>query len=177
MRKIFVTGMSGTGKSTLTKEFEKRNIPAFDIDQIIGSCNWYDKTTGKQEDYYTGLGKEWLYNHEWICDFDWIRKRVESYPNEKMVIVAGSTTNQKSFLDYFDQIFLLQLDNETLKDRLTHRTTNDFAQDKSEQEYIIETKDDFEKDMINYGAIVLPATLPTETLADMIVKNIYNPKN
>ncbi len=51
MGKFYITGVSGTGKSTLVQELVNRGIAAFDMDLIAGLCHWRNKvhpvTTGR----------------------------------------------------------------------------------------------------------------------------------
>jgi broad-specificity NMP kinase len=172
MKKIFITGSSASGKSTLGEELKKRGFAVIGIDETIGSCNWYKCGTHEVENYHPGLGKEWLKNHEWICDFKQIEKKIDSYSDMKVVFVVGITTNQYDFLDKFDQVFLLKIDPDTLLHRLKNRTTNNFGKDASEQEFLLEINESFEKRMEDIGAIALDSTEPVKELADSVIQKI-----
>lgn len=171
MKKIYITGISASGKSTLGKELEKRGYPVVDIDET-GACKWYRNDTHEVADYHPGVGKQWLKEHDWVCDFSQIEKKIEALSDNEAVFVAGITINQDSFLKKFDHVFLLRIDPETLLHRLKNRTTNYFGKDESEQEHLLEIKDSFEKWMINLGAQTLDASKPMEQLADDILKKI-----
>lgn len=172
MKKIFITGMSGTGKSALAEELKRRGLDVFDIDKIMGSCNWYDNATCEVVDYHPGVGKQWLYEHSWNADFKKIGEKIESCAEAEVVFVVGITTNQEEFIDQFDQVFVLQLDDDALRERLVNRDTNDFAKDGEEQDYIMETKQDFEDRMRAHGAIFLDATKTVDKLVDEILDNL-----
>ena len=169
MKKIFITGMSGTGKSTLALELKKRGFPVFDMDNMGANCNWTNIETGELSDYTHGVGKKWLYAHNWNCDLEKIKKAVMSCKDTDVVIVVGIIGNQRKLMSFFDQVFLLRLDNKTLKHRLTTRTTNDFASNEKDQEFIFEIKDKFEQEMIDLGATLLDGNLPTATIANQII--------
>lgn len=170
MKKVFITGISGSGKSTIATELARRGFVVFDIDKVMGSCNWYD-SNGKVADYHPGVGKKWLSKHQWICDFDQIKDMVKKLKRDEVFIV-GITDNQSNFIDYFDQIFLLQISNNDLLNRLKKRTSNDFAQNAEEQEYLLETKEDFEQKMLGNGAISLNASLSISDITNKILSKL-----
>lgn len=70
MKKIYIIGVSGTGKSTLTKELEKRRYNAISIDAVKGLCCWKNRKTGAAERYNFNGSREWLENHGWMCDVE-----------------------------------------------------------------------------------------------------------
>lgn len=172
MKKIFITGSSASGKSTLAQELSSRGYNTLDIDKVMGSCNWYNKTNGEIADYHPELGKKWLEDHEWICDFSQIESKIKDFNKQDIVFVAGITSNQFDFLNKFDEIFLLQIKGEDMLYRLKNRDTNSFGKDDSEQEYLLEINEDFEKRMIDIGAIGLDATEPVTVLADKIIEQV-----
>src|SRR3989344_5770366 len=100
MSKFYITGVSGTGKSALVEELQRRGVRAFDIDDIPDLCHWKNKVTGKKAKYQSGVGRDWIDAHNWICDrtklVDLLNTRSDS-----MVIVAGVASNQDEYLDLF----------------------------------------------------------------------------
>jgi dephospho-CoA kinase len=162
--------MSGTGKSTLAREFKKRGFPVFDMDSMGANCDWINNETGQVAEYVHGVGKEWLLAHNWNCDLEKIKKAVMSSADADTVMVVGIIGNQRKMINFFDKVFLLRLDSETLKHRLMTRTTNDFANNEKDQEFIFEIKDEFEQEMIDLGATPLDGNLPTATIADQIIE-------
>lgn len=169
MKKIYITGVSGTGKTTLVTEFNKRGIFAIDIDSTDGLCNWRNKIT--KEKTGLGVGKEWLDAHEWFCDEDKLKDLVDN-SNQEIVIVCGMPMNQDDFLDFFDKIFVLQCNEETFLNRINTRTDNDFGKEEAEREFMLGLYQDFEQDLINSGAISINTERPIETVADDILSKI-----
>jgi dephospho-CoA kinase len=170
--KFYVTGVSGTGKSTLTAELNKRGLLAFDIDTVDGLCYWRNKETRDVAHYEYGIGKDWLDAHEWICD----QEKLEKLLNNQLgsIVVPGLASNQNDFLNLFDKIFLLQCKEETFLYRLTTRDgDNLFAKDKSEQAHILSWYKDFEKNMLENGAIVINSENSTDIMADEIMKKLH----
>jgi len=168
MKKIFITGSSASGKSTLGEQLKSRGYSVIDIDET-GSCAWHKNGTEEIENYSPGLGRKWLEEHEWICDYDKIWGEIESTKSE-VVFVVGITTNQYSVLEKFDSVYLLTVDPDTLLHRLKNRTTNYFGKDESEQEFLLDINPRFEKRMIDLGATALDSSKPVEELADIIIQ-------
>lgn len=172
MKKIFITGASASGKSTLCEEFVSRELQAFDIEKLPGVCAWLNKSSGDVAKYRPGVGEEWFAKNDWICDFGKINEKINSYVDSEVVYVFGICTNQYSFLNEFDQIFLLHIDDETMKYRLTNRTTNHFGKDPKEQGGRVRFKNIYINKMLKLDAIPLDATKPIKDIADIIVEKI-----
>jgi gluconate kinase len=77
MAKFLITGISGTGKSTVAEQLNKIGIKAIDIDSIDGMCHWEDEF-GNGIEYVTGAGKDWLDKN-----------------NEKNFILGGGITSRQ----------------------------------------------------------------------------------
>lgn len=167
MKKIYITGVSGTGKTTLATEFNKRGIFAIDIDAVHDLRHWRNKIT--KEKTHLGTGKEWLDSHEWVCDEDKLKEMINN-SNQEIVIVFGLLSNQDDFLNFFDKVFVLQCSEETFLHRINIRTDNEFGKEESQKEFILGFYKDFENDLINKGVI----SINSEDLVDKIADNILS---
>lgn len=115
MRRILVTGMSGTGKSSALAELARRGFRTVDTDEP----GW---TVEDAE------GGQW-----------WDEERIERLLAEEgpTLYVSGTVTNQGRFYDRFDAVVLLSAPVETLLDRIGTRTTNDYGKCAEERELIL----------------------------------------
>ena len=168
MSKIYITGVSGTGKSTLAAELINRGVAAFDMDAVDDLCDWRHKKTREPGTYEYGIGAEWLDEHEYVCD----QKKLEQLINAPKgnVAVLGVVSNQDELLPLFDKVFLLCCKEETFLHRLDTRDgDNQFAKDKSEQEHILSWYKGFEKKMLEQGAIPISTEDPIDKVADKIM--------
>lgn len=169
MAYFYITGVSGVGKSSVVQELNKRGILAYDIDTVPNLCHWRNKSTLEKANYYSGIGKDWLEQHDWICDKKMLTELLGHGADN--VVIAGIASNQNEFLNLFDKIVLLHCNKETLLDRLTNRNgDNDFAKDKSEQEHVLSWYKDYENELLNQGAIAIN----TEEPLTMVVEKILN---
>lgn len=171
MGKFYITGVSGTGKSTLVEELGNKGVATFDIDLIDGLCHWRNKVHGGTADYQPGIGRDWLDAHDYICDPVKLGELIGSYSGDN-VVVAGLASNQDDFLSLFDKIFLLHCSEKTFLARLDDRGNNDFAKDKTEQEHILSWYKDFEDKMLKRGAIPIDAENSTAAMADEIISKM-----
>jgi dephospho-CoA kinase len=169
MNKYLITGIPGTGKSTVAEELNKKGIRSIDIDSIDGMCHW-ENEQGERVDYITGIGKDWLDRNSYVCD---LKKLEEMLTSEKGdIVVVGIVTNQKEILDLFDKVFLFYCDEKIFLHRLNNRDTNDFANNEEDQKHILGFYKEFESDMIKSGAIQINTGNSLEGVVEKIVSEI-----
>jgi len=105
MRRVLITGMSGTGKSSLISELSALGYKAVDTD-----AGWCDpQPDGRQR---------------------WREDAIEALlatEDTGMLFVAGCEDNQVKFHSQFDRIILLSAPAEVLSQRLATRTNNPFG--------------------------------------------------
>jgi shikimate kinase len=117
MRKILVTGMSGTGKSSALAELERLGFQVVDTD-LGGWSEWSEAEGGYvwREDRMTQLlardGGPSLY-------------------------ISGTVSNQGRFYDRFDAVVLLAAPTEVLLNRIENRTTNAYGRAQEQRETIL----------------------------------------
>jgi shikimate kinase len=119
--RVLVTGMSGTGKSTLLAELSRRAHRVLDTDDP----GWSEDVTSPE-----GSGKERL----------WCEDRMDSLLSEdgaEWLFVSGCVSNQVRFYDRFDAVVLLSLPPEPLLERIATRVTNPFGKAPAERERIL----------------------------------------
>jgi shikimate kinase len=111
VKRVLLTGMSGTGKSTVIAELAGRGYKAVDIDQP----GWSE----------TAPDGEWV----------WREGRVQtllSTEDAQMLFVSGCASNQVKFYPQFDEIILLSAPADVIVHRLATRTTNSFGKSPEE---------------------------------------------
>ncbi len=106
MKRILLTGMSGTGKSTIISELRARGYLAVDMDE-----------PGWSEHAPDG---DWIWCEERIADF--LAREADD-----VRFVSGCASNQVRFYPQFDAIVLLNAPAALLVQRLTTRTNNPYG--------------------------------------------------
>ncbi|HLN18774.1 MAG TPA: AAA family ATPase [Patescibacteria group bacterium] len=166
IQKIYITGVAGTGKSSVIVELRKRSIEAFDIDNR-DMCYWVDKN-GNRAEYRTGIGKEWIAKHDYICDKEKLKKLIES-AKDNLIFISGISDNQNEYIEWFDNVFLLQCESNQLLNRLKNRDTNDFAKEESEQKFVLDMQNDFDEKALKNGAIPINSNSNVIRVTDKIL--------
>lgn len=170
-KRYYITGVSGTGKTTITKELNKRGILAIDQDsKEYGLCSWKHNKTMEDARFEYGIGKEFLEANDWYCNIEKLKKILSE--NERISFICGVAANQDEYLNLFDKVFLLQCSPEMLVKRIDGREDHQFGKHPSEKEHILNWFVEFEKDLINRGAIVINSDNPINFVVDEILKNI-----
>jgi broad-specificity NMP kinase len=117
MRRILLTGMSGTGKSTALAKLERRGFDVVDTD-VGGWTEWSDDDDG----------------------YVWREDRMAellSRDRERTLFVSGTVSNQGRFYPRFDAIVLLSAPADVLLTRIEGRTTNDYGKSAEERDLIL----------------------------------------
>lgn len=120
MKRILVTGMAGTGKSTVIGELAARDYKAIDADtdeysewvEVIGDTS--------------GLGSPAWGARDWV----WREDRVQtllSTEDADVLFVSGCAANMRMFLPQFDHVVLLSAPTDILIERLATRTSNSYG--------------------------------------------------
>jgi dephospho-CoA kinase len=169
-KKIFITGISGTGKTTIENTLNSNGIYSIGIDEWPNLCFWKNKTTGEKVEYEAKLDKTFIDAHDWICDIKILKNLLEQ--NERIIVVLGSSSNQNDFLNLFDKILLLQCKPETFIKRIIERKDNDFGKDKSAQELILSWYEEFENNLLKKGAVPINTDKPLKKVVENIMKEI-----
>ncbi len=118
--KVLITGIAGTGKSTLIQALNERGVASLDLHDVPGLFFWQNKITGEKVEYQPVHSQDWFDTVDRLCDIPKLKEILSQYDD---LIAAGTTSgsNQKEFLAAFDKVILLQADHETLTGRLKTR--------------------------------------------------------
>ncbi len=125
MKRILVTGMSGTGKSTVIGELAARGYKAIDADTDEYS-EWVEVVGDT-----SALGSPTWGARDWM----WREDRVQallSTEDTDVLFVSGCAANMRKFLPQFDHIVLLSAPANVFIERLRTRTTNSYGKDPDE---------------------------------------------
>lgn len=162
--KVYVTGLSGTGKSSVAKAFAAKGIASVDID-MMDLCHWENINTKKRVEWEPGSSKEWHLSHAWVCDIDGLK---EFIAKQEDVVVVGCAANQDGYLHLFDKFFVLHAEPETMLARIHERTDNPFGKDPAEQWRIFHRQKEFEDEMVQKGAVLVDANQPLDRVVAAI---------
>ena len=117
VRRVLVTGMSGTGKSTALAELRKRGFEVVDTDEP-GWTAWSDQDGG------------YVWREAQIAD-------LLAKDRPQTLFVSGTVSNQGRFYGDFDAVVLLSAPLSVLLQRIEARTTNDYGKSPNERDLIL----------------------------------------
>lgn len=155
--KILITGIAGSGKTTISAKLNRLGYYSTDLDRN-GICAWINKKTGLQTEYIEGAGPRWIEEHRWQVIIPRLIDLLSSVSHDNIFVTGKIARFQlKEVSKMFDIIFLLKPDDLVIDSRLAKRNSNhkNFAKTKSERKVIIDNRIEFEKECIDAGAVVL----------------------
>lgn len=165
--KLYVTGVSGTGKTSIARKLNAEGIKAVDIDDL---SHWENRETGEEVGWEPGSSDEWHESHVWLCDVEVLKKELESAEN---VVVVGHSSNQDEYINLFDKKFILSCSPETIVTRIEGREDNDFGKDPAEQNRILKWHKQFVPEMISKeGAICIDVEKSLEEVVEEIKSHL-----
>ncbi len=152
MRTVLVTGMSGTGKSTVLIELARRGMQVVDTDD-----------EGWSEEVLTPDGTAW---HQ-VWREDRISGLLDSAGSGPLV-VSGCVSNQGRFYDRFDAVVLLSAPLEVLAGRLASRNDNPFGKSPEDMRRIMADIEVVEPLLRQTSTLEIDGRLPVTVIADRI---------
>jgi gluconate kinase len=160
-RNYLIEGVSCTGKSAVCRELRRRGYAAVDGDRELAY----------QGDPATGERTEGFCHEHHIWDVGEVRRLAASQDDEATFFCGGSR-NFKQFMNLFDHIFVLDVDADTLNERLHNRRDDDWGKSEIERNLILRlhaTKGD-----VPGSGIVVDATRPLASVVDEILSHAPN---
>jgi dephospho-CoA kinase len=153
MKRVLITGMSGTGKSTLLHELAARGYRTVDTDY----GGYYETVDGER-----------------LWRADRIAALLAAAPDgaSGVLFVQGTTRNQVLFYPRFDHIVLLSAPADVLVERLTTRATNPYGKDPAELAEALEYQRTVEPLLRAAATVEVVTTVPVAQVADLVLEHV-----
>jgi len=146
--RVLITGMSGTGKTTVLEELGRRGYRVVETDDP-GWKEWRD-------------GEE-LWREPKIAE-------LLAGDGEPTLYVSGCVMNQGRFYDRFDAVVLLSAPADVLLDRIANRTTNDFGKHPAERDQILRDLAETEPLLRKTATHELDTTRPPGEIVEQLIR-------
>ena len=118
MRRVLVTGMSGTGKSSALGALADRGFRTVETD-VDGWSEWVD-----------GDDPGWSWREDRM-------RELLAAEGDRTLFVSGCVPNQAAFYDRFDAVVLLSAPADVLLERIATRMTNGYGKAPEERELVL----------------------------------------
>ena len=151
MVRVLVTGMSGTGKSTVLHELATRGYRTVDTD----TDEWCERV-----DLEDGT-RDWIWRASAM-------DALLSAPDDRSLFVAGCKTNQGSFYDRFDAVALLSAPLEVLMSRVQSRSTNPYGSTAADRSLIRRHLHEVQPLLRSSATVEIDATQELRFVADRL---------
>ena len=150
MKRVLLTGMSGTGKSSVVRELSARGYKAIDTD-----AGWVESLPdGRQQ---------------WLADA--IQQLLDT-EDADVLFVAGCEENQAQFHSQFDHIVLLSAPLDTMSERLATRTDNPYGKAPEELARILADVETVEPLLRRVATSEVRPTAPLEDVVTDVLRLI-----
>ena len=160
VKNFLIDGVSCAGKTTACNELQRRGYHAIHGDEEL--AYWGDLKTGEPVDGGAGEHRAWIWDIEQV-------KALVADQSVTATFFFGGSRNSNSFIDLFDEVFVLDIDLETLNQRLAARPKDAWGGTASEGESFArfqhETKEGLPK-----NAIIIDGTAPLASVVDTILE-------
>lgn len=151
-----IEGVSGTGKTSVCEALLRRGHQAIHGDRFLAY----------QGDPENGIPLARAGHAHHIWDVAKVNTLIEDQ-SAPMTFFCGGSRNFHKFIDLFDQVFVLEVDFDTLEARLAARPEDEFGA-KSEERALIRRLHATQED-VPKGAVRIDATQPLNRVVDTII--------
>ncbi len=177
MRKsIFITGISGSGKTAISDALREKGYSSYDIDDVPGLFTMFDKRTNQPLTNQDNSNLEQVKNMSWICNVERLQHLMNEEKNE-IAFYCGNAENISEIVPFFDKLVLLKAKDEAIRHRLSSRISNDFGKTTEIQDWIINSKENWENNINKMGAIVIDTNKDINLVVTEILKVASNLSN
>ena len=126
VRNYLVEGVSGTGKTSVATELERRGHHVVHGDRVLAY----------QGDPVTGAPLPGHVHEHHVWDVVQVRALVADH-SEPVTFFCGGSRNFPAFIDLFDEVFVLEVDRDTVVERLSCRGDDEFGGREAELELVL----------------------------------------
>ena len=165
MKRVLLTGMSGTGKSTMINELRARGCKAVDTDD-----HGFSELVTVSQDQRTGLGpgKDWVWREDRI-------QALLSGDDAEVLFVSGCSPNQGKFYPQFDHIVLLTAPAAVLVERLATRTTNPYGKHPDEVARVLSLQQTVEPLLRRGAGLEVDTSAPLDQVVATLLQLMQSP--
>ncbi|HZO74173.1 MAG TPA: AAA family ATPase [Ktedonobacteraceae bacterium] len=168
MKRILLTGMSGTGKSTIIGNLAARGYKAVDAD--CDEFSQWVEVEGSADAEITPVDG----NRDWVWREDRIQDLLSS-EDADVLFVSGCAENMPKFYPQFDLIVLLSAPTSIIEQRLHTRTTNQYGKRPNEVARVLSLVESVEPLLRRAARYEIDTSAPLEEVVATLLRLVQSP--
>jgi shikimate kinase len=158
MKRVLITGMSGTGKSTVIRMLAERGYKAIDAD--YGLSEWVPVSDPSH--MYSSAEREWMWREDLV-------QRLLSTEDTDLLFISGCARNWTKFRSQFDHVVLLSAPAEMILERLATRTTNPYGKSADEVTHVMQLLQTVEPRLRASASLEVDTRIPANDVVNVIL--------
>lgn len=163
VKNYLIDGVSCAGKTTVCNELQRRGYHVIHGDEEL--AYWGDLKTGEPVAGSTDEQRTWLWDVAKVS-------ALVADQTHAVTFFCGGSRNADRFLGLFDEVFVLEIDLDTLNRRLAARPETEWGGTASEGEAFARLQH-ATKAGLPKNAIIIDATAPLASVVDTILENAH----
>ena len=171
IKNILIEGVSGSGKTTVAEELERRGHHVIHGDRVLAYIG--DPETGEaldRPDFDTEVeAVAWSHAH-WVWPVEKVKTEIADKSRE-VTFFCGGSRNHHQFIHLFDKVFVLEVDHDTLMQCLSRRGDDEFGGRVMEKELIVRLHATGEG--VPKGGVRVDARAEVEATVNAILAEVY----
>jgi len=163
VKRVLLTGMSGTGKSSVLSMLRARGFKTVDTDYGGWSEQVDIPASGDQPGQ--SQAKEWLWREDLVS-------RLISTEDSDVLFVSGAARNQTKFYPRFDHVVLLTAPVSVITERLAGRMNNPYGKDPAELAEVLALKETVEPALRRAADLEIDTSIPLAEVVQKILDRV-----
>jgi gluconate kinase len=159
VRNYLIDGVSCAGKTSVCCELQRRGYHTIHGDREL--AYWGDLTTGKPLDGGADAQRMWLWDVEKVST-------LAANQDHAATFFCGGSRNADRLIHLFDEVFVLEIDRETLEGRLAARPQSEWGGTAQEGEAFAR-RQHATREGLPANAISIDATAPIASVVESIL--------
>jgi len=165
MAKVLITGMSGTGKTTIVLELSCRGYRAVDLDSDAYSM-WITATPDPDDpDNEVKPGLDWVWREDRV-------RALLSLHDDGTLFVSGCASNMSPFIANFDLVVLLTAPDAVIVQRLRSRQGSAYGQSPEEMARVLRLRQTIEPLLRRIAGLEIDTSDPDQSAAALVLQHM-----
>jgi dephospho-CoA kinase len=163
MKRVLLTGMSGTGKSSVITELAARGYKAVDAD-YDGFSELVEIPPGS-DPHEPGLREDWVWSEDRVA-------RLLATEDADVLFFSGAASNMGKFRRQFDHVVLLSAPIDVMTERLLTRTNNPYGKSPGELDRVTALKKTVEPLLRRIADVEIDTSIPLDQVVAKILEEV-----